>query len=83
MKILKCYQIFISDGGGGSKHGFYVMSKEAAEQWTAKNTWDFFYEKEITIFDDLEDYETNSAEALKRNALAKLTEQEKELLGLK
>lgn len=83
MKTITVYEVHISDGGGGSRRGFYLKTKEAAEEWLARNNWDSFYEKKIVIFDDLEDYEQNSYEGLKKKAMAKLTTEEKELLGLK
>lgn len=83
MKIIKCWDIQVWDGGGCHNHRYYVATKEAADEWKAKNKFDAIYEKEFVILDsyaELMDY--RSGEALKR-ALAKLTEEDKILLGLK
>ena len=82
MKTLNIFEIRISDGGGGSYHGFYVKSESAAKEWVSRNNFDLYYEKTITIFDDLSDYEENSPAGLKKKALAKLSDAEKKILGL-
>ena len=83
MKTLNVFEIWIWDGGGGSRHGFYVESEEAAKEWVTKNNYDSYYKKTITIFDNLVDYEENSHEGLKKKALAKLSDAEKSILGIK
>ena len=83
MKTLTVFEICIWDGGGGSRHGFYVESEESAKEWIVKNKFDSYYEKIITIFDSLVDYEENSHEGLKKKALAKLSDAEKAILGIK
>ena len=83
MKTIKVYEICISDGCGGHSRSFYVEKFTAGTEWVRKHPLDDFYEREITIFEDLEDYDANSVEGRKKKALAKLTTEEKELLGLK
>lgn len=83
MKTLTVFEVCIWDGGGGSRHGFYVESEEAAKKWIVKNQYDSYYEKTITIFDDLVDYDENSLKGLKKRALAKLSDAEKVILGVK
>lgn len=83
MRTLNVFEICIWDGGGGSRHGFYVESEEAAKEWVVKNNYDSYYKKTITIFDNLVDYEENSHEGLKKKALAKLSDAEKSILGIK
>lgn len=83
MKIIKCWDIQVWDGGDRHNHRYYVATKEAADEWKAKNKFDEIYEKEFVILDsyaELMDY--RSGEARKR-ALANLTEEDKILLGLK
>lgn len=83
MRTLNVFEICIWDGGGGSRHGFYVESEAAAKEWLVKNNYDSYYKKTITIFDDLVDYKENSHEGLKKKALAKLSGAEKSILGIK
>ena len=83
MKVIKCWDILVWDGGERHNHKYYVATKEAADEWIAKNKHDLAYEKEFVILDsyaELMDY--RSGEARKR-ALAKLTEEDKIVLGLK
>ena len=46
MKIIKCWDIQVWDGGDRHNHKYYVATQEAAEQWKEKNKYDEIYEKE-------------------------------------
>jgi hypothetical protein len=83
MKILKVWDIQVWDGGDRHNHKYYVATKEAADEWIEKNKYDMIYEKEIVIldsWDELQDYKNGE---LRKRALAKLTEEERIVLGVK
>ena len=83
MKILKVWDIQVWDGGDRHNHKYYVATKEAADEWMKKNTYDTVYEKEMVIldsWDELQDYKDGE---LRKRALAKLTAEERVVLGLK
>lgn len=83
MKIIKCWDIQVWDGGDRHNHKYYVSTKETADEWMKKNTYDTVYEKEMVIldsWDELQDYKNGE---LRKRALAKLTEEERIVLGLK
>ena len=83
MKIIKCWDIQVWDGGDRHNHKYYVATKEAADAWMAKNKYDTVWEKEFIIldsWDELQDYQDGE---LRKRALAKLTAEERVVLGLK
>lgn len=83
MQIIKCWDIQVWDGGDRHNHKYYVATKEAADEWMAKNKYDMIYEKEFVIldsWDELQDYKNGE---LRKRALAKLTEEERIVLGVK
>lgn len=83
MKIIKCWDIQVWDGGDRHNHKYYVATKEAADAWMAKNKYDTIWEKEFIIldsWDELQDYQDGE---LRKRALAKLTAEERVVLGLK
>jgi FPC/CPF motif-containing protein YcgG len=83
---IDCYEVTESDGGGmHSNHVAYVSNKELADKLVSKSKgWRNAskYTKLITIFDTMEEVEANSKANLRKSALAKLTNLEKEALGL-
>lgn len=83
MKIIKCWDIQVWDGGDRHNHKYYVATKEAADAWVANNKYDMVYEHEIVILDDLAEVEAYKNGELRKRALAKLTEEDKIVLGLK
>jgi hypothetical protein len=83
MKILKVWDIQVWDGGGRHNHKYYVATKQAADAWKADNKFDEIYEKEFVILDSLEELKDYESGQLRKQALAKLTEAEKKVLGLK
>ena len=83
MQIIKCWDIQVWDGGDRHYHKYYVATKEAAEEWKAKNEYDLIYEKEFVILDSWEELQDYKNGELRKRALAKLTEEEQVVLGLK
>lgn len=82
MKIIKCWDIQVWDGGERHNHKYYVATKEAADGWKTKHKYDIINEREIVILDDLIELEEYENGELRKRALAKLTEQERKVLGL-
>ena len=83
MQVIKCWDIQVWDGGERHNHRYYVKTKEAADEWIAKNKYDRVYEHEIVILDDCNEIEEYKNDELRKRALAKLTDLEKKALGLK
>ena len=83
MQIIKCWDIQTWDGGDRHNHKYYVATKGAADEWKAKNKYDEVYEKEFVILDSLDELTEYENGELRKRALAKLTEAEKKVLGLK
>ena len=83
---MDCYEVRESDGGGmHDNHVCYVSNPTLAQKMVDKSKgWRNYreYKKLFTIFDTEEEIETNSKANLRKNALAKLTNLEKEALGL-
>jgi len=83
---IDCYEVTESDGGGmHSNHIAYVSNKELADKLVSKSKgWRNMskYTKLITIFDTMEEVEANSKANLRKSALAKLSNLEKEALGI-
>ena len=83
MKIIKCWDIQTWDGGDLQHHKYYVATKEAAQSWLANNKYDTVYEREFVILDSLDELTEYENGELRKRALAKLSEAEKKVLGLK
>jgi len=83
MQIIKCWDIQVWDGGDRHNHRYYVKTKEAADEWMAKNKFDSVYETEFVILDSWDVLKAFKDGELRKRALAKLTDAEKVVLGLK
>lgn len=81
MKTITCWDIQVWDGGDRCNHKFYVATKEEAEKWKEKNTYDSIWERGFEIYDTVEEYQESRAEATKQRALGKLTPIERKALG--
>lgn len=57
MQIIKCWDIQVWDGGDRHNHRYYVSTKEAADEWVARNKYDTVFETEFVILDDLAEVE--------------------------
>lgn len=83
---IDCYEVSETDGGGmHSNHIAYVSNKTLADELVAKSKgWRSHskYKKLITVFDTMEEINANSKANLRNSALSKLTNLEKEALGL-
>lgn len=83
MQIIKCWDIQVWDGGDRHNHKYYVATKEAADQWMKKNAYDSVWEREFIILDSFAELEEYRNGEMRKRALAKLTEEDKKVLGLK
>jgi hypothetical protein len=83
MQIVKCWDIQVWDGGDRHNHKYYVKTKEAADEWMAKNKFDTVFEREFVILDNWDELQAYKDGELRKRALAKLTDAEKVVLGLK
>lgn len=82
MKIIKCWDIQVWDGGDRNYHKYYVATKEAAMKWLESNKYDSVYEREFMILDSYEELMQYDKGELRKKALAKLTDEERKVLGL-
>lgn len=83
MKQMTIWRIEEWDGGDRTiPKGDYLSSKEAAEEYKKKNVYNACIEQTIRIYDSLLDIEENSKQKLTERVLAKLTEEDKKVLGL-
>ena len=82
MQIIKCWDIQVWDGGSMHLHKYYVATKEAADAWKANNKYDEVYEKEFIILDSWDELQDHKAGELRKRAIAKLTAEERVVLGL-
>jgi hypothetical protein len=84
--IIDGYEVRESDGGGMSSNLVaYVSSLSLANELVDKNKgWRHHnpIKKIITVFDTMQEIEENSKKALRESALAKLSDAEKDALGL-
>lgn len=83
MKIIKCWDIQVWDGGERHYHKYHVATKEVADEWKAKNKFGAIVEREFVILDDMAELEEYKNGELRKSALEKLTDAEKHALGLK
>ena len=83
MKQLTIWRIEEWDGGDRQlPNGNYFSNEEAAEEYKKNNKFNACVKQTIRIYDSLQDLEDNSKQKLKERALAKLTEEDKRILGL-
>lgn len=64
-------------------HVANFTNKGDADACVGKDMYRSSYRKSITIFDDLQDYEENNRARIRERAIAKLTPEELEALGIR
>ena len=83
MRVITLWEIHEWDGGDRQYYrGNCLASQEAADAYKASKRHDCVVKRVITVFDDLEDMEENSLAKRKERALAKLSDEDKAVLGL-
>lgn len=82
MQVLKVYSIKVWDAAGKHNHKFYLSDRDEALQYVLENKYDIVEEKTIEVFDTLEEWKTWNSGEVKKRALAKLTVEERRVLGL-
>jgi hypothetical protein len=82
MQVIKCWELRVSDGRNGHSQKYYVSSKEIAMEWEKNRIYDSIAEKEIVIFDSLTEVTEHENKTLREKALAKLSAEERNALGL-
>jgi hypothetical protein len=88
MKVFEmdCYEVRETDSGGmRTDHIMYCSTRALVEQIASRaKGWRSVvpYQKNIRIFDTIEEIEENSVSNLRKSALAKLTDAERKALGL-
>lgn len=81
--IYKFYEIEKWDGGDRQyPSGICFSNREAAREFLVGNNYDTYREHKYIVYDSVAEYKENSKEKLKAKALAKLTDEEKEALGI-
>lgn len=82
MKIIKCYSVQVWDGADRHYHKYYVTSKEEADKHMTANKYDYVTPQTLVIYDSYEEYLSSKKGELHKQAMSKLTEEEKHVLGL-
>ena len=84
---IDCFEVTQPDGGGmHSDHVAYASTKHVAELLAKQNSgWPGYvheYKKTFLILDSVEEYKDLVQENKRQKALAKLTDEDKKVLGL-
>lgn len=83
MKTITYYQFMQWDGCDRyNPREPAFLNKEDADEYIRDNKYDRFDQKTIKIYSSLDEYKVATDEELREQALAKLTDVEKEALGL-
>ena len=80
MIIVKCWDI---RRVGRRDRPFYVNSIKVADLWKEKHPDDDIFDKEFMIFETVDEIKAFDDAELRKQALAKLTDAEKAVLGVK
>ena len=83
MKTIEYYQYMQWDGGDRhypTEPRFF--SKKDADAYLADNTYDYFDKMTLVIYESLEDFQKENNIKARASGLAKLTDEEKQALGL-
>lgn len=85
MQIIELYEVGVLDGVDRVIPRFYFTDKVDADRYKSipKNQHDSVFLKQFKVYTSFRDYQDNSDKAIRDRALAKLTPEEKMVLGLK
>ena len=84
MKVIRLWELLSKTHSGHYIHYAYVANRAAANEWQ-KQRWPYDYsveKKQIVVLDDLKDLENYNKKMIREKALAKLSPEEREILGL-
>ncbi len=82
MKIIDAWVIEVWDGGERHYPKFNVLSEDIAIAWTKDNPNDYFTKKQFIFYETLEEFSEEHKKKVREAALAKLSPEEKAILGL-
>jgi hypothetical protein len=82
-ELITIYKASYCDDYGDCVQLGHFVSKKCAEDCAGRQSQnDSFEYQEIKVFESKKDFQENCTEAIRQRALAKLTDEEKESLGL-
>lgn len=79
IQIIKMFDVHVWDGGERQNYAASFSSEEEAKKFASKH--DYISPKEIIVFDNVEEAKDFKNGAVKKQALAKLTDAERKALG--
>ena len=79
IQIIKMFDVHVWDGGDRQDYAGSFSSEEEAKKFVGKN--DYMSPREIIVFDTVEEAKDFKNGAIKKQALAKLTDAERKALG--
>lgn len=82
MQVIECYELQTWNGGSGYDFAAFVKDEASAQEWKQKHKMDRIVKRLIVVYDDVADLEANNKKELRKRALAKLTPEERDALGL-
>ena len=83
MKTISYFQIYKWDGGDRhTSTDICFYHEDDAKLFLDGNKYDIYRQRTLNLYESYQDYVHGSIERAKQQALAKLTYQEKQLLGL-
>ncbi len=83
MLKLDVYEVALWDGGNMHKHEYYVLKENSTKEQLEKlHQYSHIREKTIVVMHKPEEYADFKLEQLRQRALAKLTKEERKILGL-
>jgi hypothetical protein len=79
-RIIECFDVQHWDGGERHNHHAYIVDENDAKVVAGEHG--LLIKRTFVIHDNLADYQHHKSDELKRTALAKLTPEERIVLGL-
>lgn len=81
MKTLKVFSVKEFDGCGYYNHKFYLTDRSEADRYLENHKHNIVEEKDLVLFDTLDEWVQYDRDQTKARALAKLTSDERKALG--
>lgn len=84
MQALELWEIHEWDGGDRTNAtGKFFTNKEAADAYKVKRPHDYIYHRVLILVDNMEDLAAHTHTEMRKRALAKLSPEDKLILGIK